>query len=337
MTSDAPEARQPGTTAIGRAEPASEPVAPADPIAEAYRRACDWDVAVRKPGNVSVWSAGHRMQARAFVDSARVSAPSIAARGLGVGARILGAVEATWQAVDCNTNLGIVLLCAPIAAAVEQAGLPRAGSASGPGPAAARLSEPTLRSALVRTLRGLTRDDAAAAYRAIARAQPAGLGEAAEEDVRDAPRVDLRAAMALAADRDRIARQYRDDGVELFDVGLAAWRARVSTGGLPAPSPTGEDGAMATAVQHVYLAWLASGPDSHIVRKHGEAVAHSVMAEARAWQQRGVPGADDPEALDFASWDESLKTRGLNPGTSADLTVATLMLAALTDPDDRHD
>ena len=29
----------------------------------------------------------------------------------------------------------------------------------------------------------------------------------------------------------------------------------------------------------------------------------------------------------FAAWDESLKARGLNPGTSADLTVAALFIA----------
>jgi triphosphoribosyl-dephospho-CoA synthase len=31
----------------------------------------------------------------------------------------------------------------------------------------------------------------------------------------------------------------------------------------------------------------------------------------------------------WAAWDESLKARGLNPGTSADLCVATALVAAL--------
>ena len=56
----------------------------------------------------------------------------------------------TWAAAGCNTNLGIVLLCAPLAAAVER-------------------REP-LRTALHAVLGGLDVADAAAAYRAIARA-----------------------------------------------------------------------------------------------------------------------------------------------------------------------
>nr|MDP9125878.1 triphosphoribosyl-dephospho-CoA synthase [Pseudomonadota bacterium] len=31
----------------------------------------------------------------------------------------------------------------------------------------------------------------------------------------------------------------------------------------------------------------------------------------------------------WAAWDESLKARGLNPGTSADLCVATALVARL--------
>ena len=34
----------------------------------------------------------------------------------------------------------------------------------------------------------------------------------------------------------------------------------------------------------------------------------------------------------FSRWDEDLKARGLNPGTSADLCVAVALAAALADP-----
>jgi triphosphoribosyl-dephospho-CoA synthase len=66
-------------------------------------------------------------------------------------------------------------------------------------------------------------------------------------------------------------------------------------------------------------------PDSHIVRKHGGAVAQNVMSAAQAWRRIGSTGADP----DFTAWDESLKGSGINPGTSADLTVATLLIAGL--------
>ena len=93
---------------------------PAPFIANAFLHACALDVAVRKPGNVSQGSAGHRMQAEQFLRSAEVSAPALTLSGASVGQRIEAAMRATWAAVGCNTNLGIVLLCAPLAAAAEQ-------------------------------------------------------------------------------------------------------------------------------------------------------------------------------------------------------------------------
>ncbi|RZU02724.1 triphosphoribosyl-dephospho-CoA synthase [Rivibacter subsaxonicus] len=267
-------------------------------IAAAYRRACALDVAVRKPGNVSLVSAGHRMQAADFIASAEASAAAIAARGACVGARIEAAVRATQEAVGCNTNLGIVLLAAPIAAACERCGNER--------------GEALLRPALAAVLADLDVKDARSAYRAIALARPAGLGRAPQADVAEPPQIGLRAAMALAAGHDRIARQYRDGGAELFDLGLSACRSGA---------------AAERSVLPVYLGFLASAPDSHIVRKQGPAAAQAVTDEAVPWQARaagGEPLADDPA---LAAWDESLKARGLNPGTSADLTVATLLLA----------
>ena len=163
--------------------------------------ACALDVAVRKPGNVSVHSEGHRMQASQFLESAAAAADPICAQGSPVGARIQGAVAATWTAVDCNTNLGIVLLCAPLLAAAEHL----------PGPATRqswrqRLAH--LRAATAQQLAQLTRDDATAAFAAIAQAQPAGLGRVAQADVHAPAQVTLLQAMALAAGRDRIAHQY---------------------------------------------------------------------------------------------------------------------------------
>lgn len=275
----------------------------------AFVRACTLDVMVRKPGNVSVASAGHGMQAQQFIASARAASQPLFEPGAPVGARIEGAVRASWAAAGCNTNLGIVLLCAPLAAAFEQQA---GGAATG------------LRAALARTLQALDLDDAAAAFRAIAHANPGGLGQAPQQDVHAAPTLGLREAMALAAHRDFIARQYQSDFAALFDIGLPALPSSFS---LMADGTAAETSA---AVQAVYLAWLAAVPDSHIVRKHGEAVAHSVMTAAQGWQcsaaaQAGRLDADPA----FIAWDEALKSRRINPGTTADLTVATLLLHGL--------
>ena len=294
-----------------------------------YLRACELDVAVRKPGNVSRLSAGHGMQAALFSASARASAGPLFRPEARVGERIEAAVAASWDAAGCNTNLGIVLLCAPIARAVEL------------HPEAVEPS--ALRAAITQVLADLDVADARAAYRAIVRARPGGLGAAPAADVHEVPSIDLRAAMALAADRDSIARQYRDGYAELFELGLAPLGELgfPPLGELgPAPlglglvgSPTDPDErappAVAAAVQRVYLAFLARLPDSHIVRKHGAALAHTVMRSAQLWQARAAAGAALDADPDFVAWDRELKETGLNPGTSADFTVAALFVAGL--------
>ena len=284
-----------------------------------FRRACELDVAVRKPGNVSRASAGHGMQAALFIASAQAAAGPLFQPGARVGERIEAAVDATWRVAGCNTNLGILLLCAPIALAVERR--PEARS-----PAA-------LRDAIEAVLADLDLADTQATYRAIARARPGGLGTAPSQDVDKPPGVDLRAAMALAAHRDSIARQYRDGYAELFDVGLASIvkgysPSAAQAAGEPIAEPTAET---AAGVQRLYLTLLSRFADSHIVRNHGEAVAHIVMTAAQAWLARAGRGGGLDTEPGFAAWDLRLKAERINPGTTADLTVATLLIAGLTD------
>jgi triphosphoribosyl-dephospho-CoA synthase len=271
-------------------------------VRRAYVWACALDVATRKPGNVSLASPGHGMDADQFLLSASVSADALCERGARVGARIEAAIRATHAAVACNTNLGIVLLCAPIAAAF---------GAGPPGVA-------SLRDALGGVLARLDVEDARACYRAIALANPGGLGAAAQQDVHDTPSIDLRAAMQLAAARDRIALQYASGFAEVFDLGLLAFERYALTPAI---------GMLAS-----YLTFLASAPDSHIVRKHREPLAHSVTEQARCIWEAWEASSDAPDSDALAAWDERLKAGAINPGTSADLAVASAFVAALVHP-----
>jgi len=293
-----------------------------------FLRACELDVAVRKPGNVSLASAGHGMTAQQFTVSSRAAAEPLFRPGAGVGERIEAAVQASWEAAGCNTNLGIVLLCAPIARAIDLR--PDASTKA-----------PLLREAIDGVLQSLDLADAQAAFRAIAQAHPGGLGSAPDQDVHQPPSVDLRTAMALAARRDSIARLYRDGYGPLFELVAGVLGPGFAPGAADALAPndpgmTVEVAAnVAAGVQRLYLALLGSVADSHIVRIHGEAVAQTVMAAAQRWQRLqgplvGAGGLDaDP---DFAAWDASLKAQRINPGTTADMTVAALLIAGLTGP-----
>jgi triphosphoribosyl-dephospho-CoA synthase len=266
---------------------------------EAFLCACWLDVAVAKPGNVSIDSPGHGMQAALFVASAQAAAPHLFASQASVGTRIEAAVAASWAATCCNTNLGIVLLCAPLAAAQAA------------------------QSDINAVLDGLTVDDSEATYRAIRLANPGGLGHADREDVHAAPSLPLRQAMALAATRDSIAAQYANG---FADVGSAA-QAHAPPAGAHQAVGVAASTHVSAWVARIYLHWLATRPDSHIVRKHGAAVAHTVMRAAQAWQPRAQTEAAWHLSQDFLAWDQALKQQAINPGTSADLTVATLWCA----------
>ena len=133
--------------------------------------------------------------------------------------------------------------------------------------------------------------------------------------------VTLRAAMATAAERDRIAWNYVHDFADVFELGLPRLRAasmRWGEGPWPAAA--------------AFLAFLASFADTHIEREHGRAAAEEVRLAAVPLD-RALTAADEPEPLSqrLLAWDAELKARGLNPGTSADLTVASLFLRRLED------
>lgn len=263
-------------------------------VAQAFIDACEAELRALKPGNVHAFAAGHRMQVRDFEVSAKAAAPHIANPRLGVGARIRRAVDATVDAVGCNTNLGIVLLCAPMAAAAQSTGAP-------------------LDSALKKVLAGLTRQDAAETFAAIRRANPAGLGSVKSADVSGPANVTLLEAMALAARRDRIARAYVTGFDDIFRVGLPRLEHARSAGGEP------DD-----AVTFVHLSFLAANADSHIARKHGPAKAREVKAAAKAKLALAQPPISISARNQLMEFDRELKSAGLNPGTTADFVVATL-------------
>jgi triphosphoribosyl-dephospho-CoA synthase len=270
-------------------------------VAQAFRDACLAELDALKPGNVHRFADDHRMTVTDFETSARVAAPALAMPTISVGVRIRLSVEATLSIVGHNTNLGIILLCAPLAAAAL-------GPASG-----------DLRKRLGSVLAGLDIEDARNAYLAIRGAKPGGLGEVTRHGVESEPEVTLLEAMEAAEDRDRIAWNYVHDFADIFELGLPRFEQAMA-----------QWHSLSVATTFAYLGFLAAVPDTLIVRKFGSATAAEVLEEARTLAAHLESSADlqalEPKLMEF---DRSLKLRGLNPGTSADLTVATLFSASL--------
>ena len=272
-------------------------------VAAAGQLACLLEVSAPKPGNVSPGRHFHDTRYEDFLASAVAIGPALAAAGeQPLGVTIRAAVEATARWAGINTNLGIVLLLAPLARAARRTG----GS---------------LRDRVAQVLAETTVADAAEAYAAIRLARPGGLGHAAAEDVEAAPTVTLTEAMALAASRDSVAREYLTGFALTFETGAPALRqARCES--LP----------WTDAAVETFLALLAAAPDTHIARKLGPAEAERISSRAR--EVRGAGGTRTPGGrAALASLDAELRdarnTR--NPGTTADLTCAALFAVILED------
>ena len=267
-----------------------------------FLAACRAELKALKPGNVHIHGPGHGMEIRHFEDAALAAAPFIADPALTIGARILKATEASFAATGLNTNLGIVLLCVPL------------------GQAAAETSaDMGLRRRLALILSTLTIDDARDAFRAIEIANPAGLGQVANGDVRQVPAITLIQAMHLAANRDRIANAYVSAYSDIFDFALPALeqaRKSAATSDL--------------AVTSLHMALMAEFPDSHIARKYGSDRAAAVQQEARNLGPSWHPAATASSLPELAKFDQNLKARGFNPGTTADFVVATLFAEAIS-------
>jgi triphosphoribosyl-dephospho-CoA synthase len=163
--------------------------------------------------------------------------------------------------------------------------------------------------------------DAAEVYEAIRRTRPGGLGSSAREDVSATPTVPLRDAMALAADRDSVAREYATDFATTLDVGVPALRAARSAGL-----------GWSEATVETFLRLLATRPDTLIARKLGGAAAATVSRRAREVEDAGgVRTEAGREALE--EFDDELRSpnNAYNPGTTADLTCAALFVVILED------
>src|SRR5262245_49489728 len=282
--------------------------------------ACMLEASAPKPGNVSPGRPFQDLRYEDFVASAIAIGPAFECVGQRpLGQTVRAAIESTRAWTSTNTNLGIVLLLAPLAQAAIGVG------GNGVGSHFAEMREMTpdpitfLRSRVREVLAETTVGDARDVYAAIRLAQPGGLGQADAQDVADEPTMTLREVMGLAAERDSVASEYAT-GFELtFTVGAPALdRARAD--GL----------AWDDAIVEAFLTLLAKKPDTHIARRAGLAPAEEVSRRARSvLEAGGVRSATGRQAID--DMDRALRDvrHTLNPGTTADLATAAIFVVLL--------
>lgn len=281
-------------------------------IAQAAQMACLLEVSAPKPGNVNPLHHFADLRYEDFLLSAVAIGPAMEAAGKsGVGRTILRAIQETQQVVNTNTNLGIVLLLAPLAKAAARLESKQKGTIR------SEANLEMLRGILRKILAKLTVEDARLAYAAIRLAQAGGLRQVSEGDITEEPEISLLEAMALAQERDAIAREY-----------VSGYRISIEIGYPALADAYQKSGELTQAIVQAYLTILSQVPDTLIARKRGWETARQVSHWAADALAMG--GSLTPQGQEqVASLDRRLRegeNHSLNPGTTADLTCAAIFL-----------
>ncbi|MFB6124032.1 MAG: triphosphoribosyl-dephospho-CoA synthase [Haloferacaceae archaeon] len=212
-----------------------------------------------------------------------------------VGEAFERAVAGMSQQRGGNTQFGCLLLLVPLVRAAARGDLSPAG--------------------VTEVVEATTVEDAADFYRAFEH-----VDVAVDDPPADAPDLDVRRGSDAVP-------TLEDRGLTLYDVmDLGAdgdANAREWVGGFErtfdaAAAIVDDDGPVLDRVVRAFLGLLAEEPDSLVAVEHGASVAEEVRREAAA--ARG-----DPDAV--AALADEFVERGVNPGTTADLTAAAVFVA----------
>lgn len=286
---------------------------------------CALEVACPKPGNVnrfhdfqdttlehyltSAIAVGGAM--RKAAEAGFIHASKGAFSEIGIGKLIFEAVSESrvWHR-GRNTNLGIAALLVPLCSSY--------GSAIHD---ASDMGDDTVREMLHSIMKSTTASDTLYFYRAIRDASPGGLGKHYYLDVND-PKSDNRIIdeglnlfqVLKMSPQDSVARELTEKMRITFEIGSPAILDAYYR------SDNLRDG-----ILHGYMKILSEVPDTLIIRKKGLKVAEDISREARRIMELGLP----QEKL--KAFDEMLRREdnALNPGTTADLTAASLMVCLL--------
>ena len=290
------------------------------------------EVTVAKPGNVNLTVGFEGTRIEHFLASAVAAESSFeeaACRGIAVCHKKLSVSEvgmgqimkkcaadiSEWQKGG-NTLLGTIMLFVPLAVA---GGMTPTGENFD-------FDFQRLRANLRLAIESTTAEDAISLYEAIDIAKPSGLGGAPDLDVTDPAsktrilkdNVSLYEVFKIAAAYDDICSEWINNYPITFDFAYPYLTEQLKHVDLN------------TAVVHTYLKILSKHTDTFIARKVGVRKAREISLDAKKLLELG--GMETSKGRkSIIEFDRRLRESGnlLNPGTTADITAATLALCTL--------
>ena len=266
---------------------------------KAYLFSCKKDVTILKPGNVHSSSPHTDTNAEDYIKSSIYSSEMLFNENLELGQRVLESVSLTSKFIKKNTNLGIILTCAPlIHSLIKYHNFP-------------------LKEALSLVLKNATTSDTIAICKAINIANPGGLGKSKKYDTHLLPNVGLIEIMEYSSKYDRISYQYTNlfrDILDFVVLCLNNYQKRYES--------------LDLSISLTFLEILSEIPDSHIQRKFGHKIAKKTSNQANDLLKMLVTERINRDSFDkrMNNLDYEYKKQGINPGTTADLLVAGLMI-----------
>ena len=270
----------------------------------AFEYACKLDVFSVKPGNVFHGYPAYGMTHKDFLQSSMACSDVICEQNMDIGEKILECIKSSMDVVGCNTNLGIILLCVPIVEALYM-----------------DKDHKFHQNNLKEVISSINEKQTKNIYKAINLAKAGGMDSKDKFDLNNNKSKDftLLEAMNFASSYDYIAGEYSNNFDNIINTISVNWRKYFKLMG------NGESATTAT-----FLKLISSNPDSLIARKHG-------LDKAKEVSERFVTIADEycasknPNNLnnELLLLDSELKIQGLNPGTTADVVVASIFLNRL--------
>jgi triphosphoribosyl-dephospho-CoA synthase len=224
-----------------------------------------------------------------------------------LGELIKEAVMETYRWVENNTNLGIIMLLTPLSAA--------AGSIQ---------DFNSLRDKVNDMMLATTPQDAVDLYDAINIADAGGMGkredldvgsEKAKEELLEKD-INMFDVLKISSTWDALAYELTHKMPVSFKLGYPTYKELKKVHGNN------------NATVQTFLTILASKPDTLISRKYDQSVSARVKADAKIILDKGGILTEEGRSL-LVKFDQDLMKNKCNPGTTADLTASSLMIALL--------
>ena len=265
-----------------------------------------------KPGNVHRTRDFPDMEFEDFIisgivigDTIREACSDVDVENPMLGKYILQAVEETDRWIKNNTNLGIVMMITPIAVA-----------------AAISDSFDDIRENIKLLMGNTSVDDACDLYDAINIADAGGMGDQDEYDVAsDNAKQELRDngqtmydVLKISAPWDMLAREMTSDMPAVFEIGF------------PTYYELSQNKSKNDACVLTFLTILSHVPDTLISRKYGSDEALKISLMTRDLLKL-KDSSDFGDRLD--EFEQYLFENKYNPGTTADLTAASIFVSYL--------